>query len=110
MSRWTVRLTDPAERDFARILAWTADNFGDRQARVYEQTLTAALDALKAGPDVRGSAARDDVQAGLRVLHVSRSGRRGRHLLVYREAPGHMVAVLRILHDMMELELHFPEA
>src|ERR1700682_6547218 len=38
-----VRLTAAAEADYQNILAWTLVQFGDLQARVYGDTLSAAL-------------------------------------------------------------------
>ena len=106
MPRWTVRLSDPAENDFDDIVAFTAERFGARQAITYQSTLKLALNALAAGPEVRGSSNRDDVGDGLRSLHVARKGRGGRHLIIYREMPGRTIEVLRILHDAMDLAQH----
>ena len=101
--RWRLRLSEPAEHDFRAILDWTAENFGRRQASVYRRTLIAALAALHDGPDVPGSVVRDEIQPGLRSLHVARKGHRGRHFVLYRTATGTTVEVIRILHDAMDL-------
>jgi toxin ParE1/3/4 len=101
--RWRVRLSEPAEQDFLTILNWTGENFGRRQARVYRRTLIAALAALHDGPDVPGSVVRDEIQPGLRSLHVARTGRRGRHFVLHRTAVATTVEVIRILHDAMDL-------
>ena len=114
MARWRVRLGAAAERDFAGIIAYTAEIFGARQAKIYQTTLTKALTALHAGPDLIGSVARDEIDTGLRSLHVARRGRRGRHLILYRIAPGalrhdapdRIIEVVRILHDAMEFARH----
>jgi toxin ParE1/3/4 len=47
---WPVRLAAAAEDDFQDVLRWTAEHFGDRQARVYARTLSMAFEALAAGP------------------------------------------------------------
>ena len=52
---WPVRLTAAAEADFEDILRWTVGQFGKAQARVYAATLSAALEALTAGPTVPGT-------------------------------------------------------
>jgi toxin ParE1/3/4 len=101
--RWRVRLSEPAEQDFLAILDWTAENFGRRQARVYRRTLIATLAALHDGPDVPGSVVRDEIQPGLRSLHVPRNGRHGRHFALYRTATRTTTEVLRILYDAMDL-------
>ncbi|WP_407154938.1 type II toxin-antitoxin system RelE/ParE family toxin [Bradyrhizobium sp. STM 3557] len=82
--KWRVRLGAVAELDFANILKWTAENFGARQARVYQDTLVRAIGELASAIDVAGSKIRDDISPGRRTLHVARHGRRGRHLLLYR--------------------------
>ncbi len=58
---WTIRLTAAAEVDFEEILRWTMAEFGDAQARIYAETLSAALNDLAAGPSVTGAKKRDDI-------------------------------------------------
>ena len=108
--RWRVRLGAAAEVDFANILKWTVENFGERQSRVYRETLILAISELADGPDVAGSKARDEIMPGLRTLHVARHGRRGSHFLMYRAAPKRMIEIVRILHDRMDLERQAPFA
>ncbi len=107
-AQWRIRLGAEAEKDFVRILRYTADTFGDRQAAIYQTTLTEALAALNAGPDAPASAARDEILPGLRSLHVARQGRRGRHIILSRAAAGQVIEVVRILHDAMDLARHIP--
>ena len=110
---WPVRLTASAEADFKQIVRWSAQQFGDVQARLYAQTLSLAIEALHAGPDVIGGRSRDDIGKGLRVLHVARGGRKGRHFLVFRirrRAHTEVVEVLRLLHDAMDLARHVAAA
>lgn len=73
---WTVRLTAAAEADFRDILRWTVEQLGETQARVYAETLSAALEALTAGPTVIGVKARDDIAKGPFALHLARQGRK----------------------------------
>lgn len=110
---WTVRLTAAAEADFEEILRWTVDQFGDVQARIYAETVSAALNDLTAGPTVVGARKRDDILKGLFTLHVARKGRKGRHFVLFRvgRAPdGDVIEVLRVLHDVMDLPRHLPPA
>ncbi len=104
--RWRIRLSQPAEDDFQAILRWTADTFGLHQARVYRDTLAAALAALGEGPDVLGSRQRDDILPGLRTLHVARRRRRGRHFILYRVAGANTIEIVRIVHEAMDLPRH----
>ena len=62
--RWRVRLGAAAEVDFANIVKWTAENFGERQSRVYRDTLLQAIGELAGGPDVVCSKARDEIMPG----------------------------------------------
>lgn len=66
--RWTIRLSAAAEADIADILTWTAEHFGQRQARVYGKTIAAALQELSAGPGIPGALARDEIDKGLVTL------------------------------------------
>jgi len=107
-ARWKVRLGSEAEKDFLRILKYTAESFGARQAGLYKVTLIEALAALESGPDVPGSMARNNILPDLRSLHVARQGRRGRHFILYRARAGQVIEVVRILHDAMDLARHIP--
>jgi toxin ParE1/3/4 len=107
-SHWRVRLGAEAEKDFVRILKYTADTFGERQAATYQTTLIDALTALHSGPDVPASASRDEILPGLRSLHIARQGRPGRHFIICRALGGEAIEVVRILHDAMELACHIP--
>jgi toxin ParE1/3/4 len=108
--RWAVRLAAAAEADFAQIVRWTTGQFGVRQAQTYARTLSLAIEALgRDGPEVLGAAARDDIAAGLRSLHVARNGRKGRHTVIFRVVTVDetlVIEVLRVLHDAMDLPQH----
>lgn len=105
---WRVRLGAAAELDFATIVKWTAETFGEGQSRIDGDTLVRAIGELADGPEVAGSRARDEIMPGLRTLHVARHGRRGRHILLYRVAPGRLIEIVRILHDRMDVPRHLP--
>ncbi|TDQ37906.1 type II toxin-antitoxin system RelE/ParE family toxin [Tepidicella xavieri] len=105
---WRVRLAASAEADLLDIAAWTAERFGSRQAGYYVDTVTQAIEALREGPDILGAKARDDIAPGIRTLHVARQGRKGRHFVMFRVAPGRVIEVLRLLHDSMDLSRHWP--
>lgn len=105
-SAWAVRLGRQAERDFIDILNWTAKSFGKAQANTYSETISLAIQALNYGPEILGSKLRDDIEPGIRTLHVERSGRNGRHFLVYRVGSQGTIDILRMLHDSMDLQRH----
>ncbi|MGI3899856.1 MAG: type II toxin-antitoxin system RelE/ParE family toxin [Janthinobacterium lividum] len=105
---WTARTTAAAQRDFADIVERSGRTFGPAQARRYRVLLIDALVALQSGPRPLGSFGRDAIAPGFRVLPMSRAGRRGRHLLVYRPVGPDIIEVVRILHDRMDLARHIP--
>ena len=108
---WSLRLAETAEADFAAIIAWTAEQFGVAQARVYTEIVHAALIALRDGPGIPGVKRREEIGRDLCTLHVARNRRRGRHFILFRvrvdERPPR-IEVLRILHDAMDLARHLP--
>ena len=104
-----VRLGRQAEQDYLEILQWTVKSFGEGQANIYAETMALAIEALQGGPDVLGARVRDDIQPGIRTLHVARQGRAGRHFVVFR-ATGSDIDVLRLLHDSMDLPRHLAAA
>lgn len=106
---WRIRLARQAEIDYFRILHASAERFGSGQADIYEGHLIAALTALEAGPELRGSVARADIPSDLRTFHLARLGVSARHLICYRAREGGVIEVLRILHDAMDLPRHIPE-
>ncbi|WP_137890871.1 type II toxin-antitoxin system RelE/ParE family toxin [Ramlibacter sp. 2FC] len=111
MSRaWTVRLGHQAGQDYFEILRWTTKTFGEVQAKTYAETISLAIQALRDGPEVLGAKARDEIEPGMRTLHVARQGRKGRHFVVFRAGAGQIIDVLRLLHDSMDLARHVPAA
>lgn len=110
---WTIRLAAVAERDFRDIVRWTFENFGRGQAKTYARTLSSALHDLALGPSVIGARSREDIGPGIYTLHVARKGRTGRHFVMFRADPPlgeHVIDVLRLLHDSMDLPRHLPAA
>jgi toxin ParE1/3/4 len=107
--RWRVRLSEPAEHDYVAILQWTAARFGRGQASVYRETLIGALIALADDLTVPDGRPREEIQPGLRLLHVARQGRRGRHLILYRTTAPRTIDIVRILHDLMDVGRHVPD-
>lgn len=109
MSRWTVRLTAVAQKDFQAIVEWSIEKFGEAQALAYAETIALALEALAQGPSLIDAKRRDEIQKGLCSLHVARQGRKGRHFIMFRipRRGGYVVEVLRLLHDSMDLPRHF---
>ena len=58
-----------------------------------------------------GARRRDEIARGIRILHLARAGRRGRHFIVFRvsgKASDRVIDVLGLLHDTMDLPRHVP--
>ena len=104
---WKIRLGRRAEQDYVEILDWTTKSFGATQARTYAVTISRALQASEDGPEIPGSKLRDEIEPGIRTLHVARSGRKGRHFVVFRVDGDGFIDVLRLLHDSMDLPRKF---
>lgn len=109
MARRTTILSQLAERDLARIVAWTAEKFGDRQALAYLDAITSTIEELAEDDTHPRSKARGEIALGLRSLHMAKRGRPGRHLILYKETKT-VVTILRVLHDSMEVSRHLPKA
>jgi toxin ParE1/3/4 len=58
--------------------------FGEVQARTYSESISLAIQALKERPYILGSKLRDEIEPGIRTLHVARLDRKGRHLVIFR--------------------------
>lgn len=107
---WTVRLSRQAEQDCIEIVRWTKKSFGEVQARTCSESIALAIRALKDAPDILGSKLRDEIEPGIRTLHVAPSGRKGRHLAVFRVGGEQIIDVLRLLHDSMDPPRHLSAA
>lgn len=107
MSIWTVRLTTQATQDVEDILDWTFVQFGQLQMESYTAVINEALEALNQGPRLFDARRRPELGDDVATLHVSRQGRKGRHLLVFRvHDTESLIEVLCILHDSMDLSRH----
>lgn len=100
---WSIQQTDQVELDLISIYIWTADKFSSNQADEYIDTVTSAIEALVIGPDLLGSKARDDIGPGIRLLHVQRKGKKGRHFVMFKAMDDQTILVIRLLHDSTNL-------
>jgi toxin ParE1/3/4 len=105
---WTPILTAKAQNDLRQIVEWTTARFGEAQSSAYRDTILSAIKELRSGPDLPGARDRDALIVGLRMIHVGRHGKRGRHFILFRVRPDEsgIIDVLRILHDSMDLQRH----
>jgi toxin ParE1/3/4 len=105
---WKIRLGRQAELDYVEILSWTTKHFSKVQAQTYSETITQAIQALTDGPEILDSKRRDEIELGIRTLHVARLERKGRHIVVFRVDGVQTIDVLRLLHETMDLPRHLP--
>ena len=107
MSGWIVRLTAQATQDVEDILDWTFAQFGPVQMASYTDAINEALEDLSEGPQLIDVRRRHELGDDVATLHVSRHGRKGRHLLVFRvDETACLIEILRVLHDSMDLKRH----
>lgn len=107
---WKIRLGRQAELDYVEILSWTTKHFSKVQAQTYSETISQAIQALTDGPEILDSKRRDEIELGIRTLHVARLGRKGRHFIVFQVDGAQTINVLRLLHESMDLPRHLPKA
>lgn len=104
-----IRVARLARQDMVDILAWTREHFGARQQATYARTLALAMRTLANGQEVVDARSAEYIAPGIRLLHVARGQRKGRHVIVFRvDASNDCVDVLRVLHDSMDLVRHVP--
>jgi toxin ParE1/3/4 len=92
--------------------------FAEDAALRYDALLTEALADIGDDPERPGSQQRPELAKGVLAYHLSFSRDRARsalgvvhrprHFLIYRRQ-GHVIEVLRVLHDARDLRRHLPE-
>jgi len=99
VTRWTVRLTQSARRDFAAVIATIAENSGERVAARWRRRILGQAGTLAGRPYL--GAGDEDLGPGRRRLVVSP------YLIVYELAPPNEVVILRIIHGARDLPALF---
>ena len=113
-----IELTLSAQEDIVNPLDWSAERFGPSFRRRYEALIEQALKDLREGPMLPGSRDRSELGSGIRTLHLKLRRHRARtsegivraprHMLVYERPSPTLVMVLRVLHDVMDIERRLP--
>jgi toxin ParE1/3/4 len=96
----TFRLTERVKQDLRSIGRYTQATWGREQRNRYLAKLDVAFHLLAKEPH-RGRMC-DDIRPGYCKYHV------GRHLIFYRRSPEGL-DVIRVLHDRMDVEMHFDD-
>lgn len=92
-----VILSPQAEDDFADILQYTFETWGEEQAYAYRAVLDKALLTIRHHPQIGHGC--PELSAAHRIFPT------GRHLIIYRVSDA-AVYVSRILHERMDLARH----
>jgi len=92
------KLSPLAEDDLYKIISSTIESWGKEQAKVYAQTIDAALVKLAQYPDFGRE--RNDVYNGARSFPVEK------HIVFYQLSESG-IDVARILHQRMDQSKHF---
>ena len=92
------RLSPAAERDLESIFEHTAKQWGIEQANLYTDRLTLAFAELSKFP--HSAPACDHIRSGYRRRSVER------HMIYFR-ITDYGVAIVRILHERMDVQRHF---
>jgi toxin ParE1/3/4 len=113
-----IRVSRPAQADIAAVLRWSSSEFGPSARQRYAALITTALQDLLTDPARIGARERPELGYGLSSYHLQFSRRHvpaasgvvrlPRHLPLFRVEPDGTLAVLRLLHDAMEMTLHLP--
>ena len=93
-----------AEAQIVDVLGHTLDTFGEVKYVEYRALIAHALSSLAATPTA--GKRRADIHPDAWTYHISRPGRRARHLFLYRVRGG--VEVARFLYDAMDLPRRRP--
>ncbi|TAK64642.1 type II toxin-antitoxin system RelE/ParE family toxin [Methylobacter sp.] len=91
-------LSPQAEDDFADILQYTLESWGENQVYIYRTVLDKALRTIQQNPEI-----------GHRKKKISSEHRcfpAGKHIIIYRIVPN-AILVSRILHERMDYDRNF---
>lgn len=108
------RVAPAARADIADILRYSNSRFGPVARERYLTLIGAAFDTIAKQPDRIGSRARNELAPGLRSFHLRHCrsqftfGRvdRPRHIVFYRVGADHVIDIVRLLHESMEVSRH----
>ena len=92
-----VRLTPAARRDLEGIWRYTRQQWGVEQANRYIDVLTEAFQVLADSPKSAPSC--DHIRSGYRHRSI------GRHVVYFKVLP-YGIAVVRVLHERMDIARH----
>lgn len=86
------------------MLSYTLQEFGEAKYYEYRELIGLALETLAATPTA--GKRRPETHPDAWTYHIARSGRKARHLLLYRIRE--RIEIARFLHDAMDLSRQRP--
>ena len=112
------RVSRQARGDLARILATSAQTWGEEGRRRYAALLAAAMRRAASDPEGRMTRDRSELLHGLRSLHLRYVRvddppdrvKRPVHCLYYRPIEPGLIEIIRVLHERMDPTLHLDVA
>ncbi|HKY40246.1 MAG TPA: type II toxin-antitoxin system RelE/ParE family toxin [Polyangiaceae bacterium] len=100
-------LTETAKADIRDILRSTRVQFGPLQVKKYRALIAEARKRLRETPGLGHH--RDGLPPEGRLFHISQRGRPASHFLAYFvDVSAEIVVVVRVVHDAMDVPLHWP--
>src|SRR3954462_3072667 len=114
-----LRYFPAARKDIKDALKWSAENFGEVASQRYRKLLGVALAEIAANPELPHSYHLPGFRPGVRLCHLKHSRtlaavkgqivRNPRHFVSYTVI-GADTAIVRVLHDRMEITRHLEES
>lgn len=102
------RISHQARRDVQNVLAWTLEQFGERQHEHYQGLIKQSIADVVADPEHPNTRKRPEIHEQARTFHIARHGHKARHFWLFRVTDDGVVEFARLLHDGMELSTHLP--
>jgi len=113
-----IEFSPTARRDLVEILDWSRAQFGNLAQQRYRILIKQALDDIASEPDRPGSRIVPELMENVRLYHLRHSRRnvadsrnqvkRPRHFVLFR-IKGETLEIGRLLHESMDIEIHYPE-
>jgi len=112
------RLSRPAQADLVRILATSAERWGNEARKGYAAILASAMRKVAADPEGPLTRGRGELDAGIRSFHIRHARSENHkakvkepvHVLYYRAIQPGLIEIVRVLHERMEPSRHLGRA
>jgi toxin ParE1/3/4 len=109
VKRYKLRFSKEAVKDIEQVLAYTGTRFGAHKHLEYKELIRLALEEIAVDPIGWPAKNRVEVHPDVWTFHIAKSGKKARHLFLYRVVDEDFVDISRLLHDSMDLRRHLPD-